>query len=55
MVPRARESRTATLVATFAALLILLVLVIDWSLALTGVTAAIIGGLARVVLPLARP
>ena len=41
--------RRTTLLVIFAILLIV-ALVIDWSMALTGVTATIIGGIVRVVL-----
>jgi hypothetical protein len=49
-----RDRRT-TVLAILAVVLITLILVIDWAFALTGVTAAIIGGIFRVVLQVARP
>ena len=51
----ARATPTTTVLLTLAVLLIALVLIIDWSLDLTGVTAAIIGGLFRVVIQVTRP
>lgn len=54
MVAGTRVIHRGILVATLA-LLLAVVLVIDWSFALTGVTAAVIGGLFRVVLQLVGP
>ena len=44
-----------TMVLVMLAMLLVVVLVIDWSLALTGVTAAVIGGIFQVVLQVVRP
>ena len=49
-----RGTRKSMLVVVLAVLL-LVVLLIDWSLALTGVTAAVIAGVFRVVLQVVRP
>ena len=54
MVREPRGKRMTTLLGMLAMLLVV-VLVIDWSLDLTGVTAAIIGGIFRVVLQTVRP
>jgi hypothetical protein len=47
-------ARRRTVILVLLAML-LVVLVIDWSLALTGVTAAVIGGIFQVVLQVVRP
>jgi hypothetical protein len=49
MIAGPRGNRTAMLLVLLV-MLLAVVLVIDWSLALTGVTTAVIGGLFRVVL-----
>jgi len=49
MIAGTRGNRTAMLLVLLV-MLLAVVLVIDWSLALTGVTTAVIGGLFRVVL-----
>ena len=49
MIAGTQGNRTAILLVMLA-MLLAVVLVIDWSLALTGVTAAVIGGVFRFVL-----
>ncbi len=44
-----------TMLLVMLAILLVVVLVIDWSLALTGVTAAVIGGVFQVVLQVVGP
>jgi hypothetical protein len=48
-------TRSRTMLLVMLAMLLVVVLVIDWSLAVTGVTAAVIGGVFRVVLQVVGP
>ena len=56
---RQQEMRTrpdrSTILFMMLAMLLLIALLIDWTMALTGVTAAVIGGIFRVVLQVVRP
>ena len=47
-------SRRRTTVLVVLAMIVVVALIIDWSLALTGVTAAVIGEIFRVVLQVVR-
>jgi hypothetical protein len=49
------RTRSRTMLLVMLAMLLVVVLIIDWSLAVTGVTAAVIGGLFRVVLQVVGP